>query len=63
MIWNILVIEPDAERFTAHKFFTSIMERFIVGNIEIVDVSAGSNGLIDLMLLFLCWINLCPEAF
>ena len=62
IVRNILVIEPDAKAFARHKPFAFFMQAFIVVKVEIVDVSASADSLIDLDLLLGRWIYFRLEA-
>ena len=62
MIRKIVIIQSYTERFTAHKFFTQSIKFFIMKQIKIVNISAGSyRSMYDYFLLFR-WINFCFEA-
>jgi hypothetical protein len=57
-----IVIKPYTEKLTTHKLFTVFVKFFIMGEVEIIDVSASSDGLIDFNYLFLIWIYFRFEA-
>lgn len=48
IVRNILVVEPHAKAFARHELFALVMQAFIVVKIEVVDVSASADSLIDL---------------
>ena len=62
IIRNILVVEPHAKAFARHELFALVMQAFIVVKIEIVDVSASADSLINPDLLLGRWIYLRLEA-
>lgn len=59
MCRQILIVQPDTESLCALEWFALFVKLFVVGQVEIVDIPAGSDRLIDLLLLLWCWIDLC----
>lgn len=62
IVRNILVVEPHAKAFARHKSFAFFMQGFIIVKIEIVDVSASADSLINPDFLLGRWIYLRLEA-
>ena len=56
MLRNIFLIQPHTEAFPTHKFFTPVIQCFIMGKIKVIDIPAGAYRFMDLFFLFRCWI-------
>lgn len=63
MIWKILIVQPFPELRTAHELFAFFMPSFVVGEIEVIDISACAYGHADSGFLFIGWVNFRFEAF
>ena len=63
MVRKIVIIQPYAERFTAHKFFTQSIKFFSMKQVKIIDISACADCLMYFNLLLFCRIDLCFETF
>jgi hypothetical protein len=52
---KVLIVQPHAKALATHEFFAFIIKLFIMGEVEVVNISAGANRLVNLNSLLIRW--------